>query len=373
VNSSSAAEHLPDEVAGWIGETRYAETADFPVERGYVWTSCASVENGNPLYWDDAVAAELTGGPIAPPSTLSLWFRPHHWQPGQTTQKLPLQVHFDLKEHLGLPEAIMSDSEVVFHDPVRPGDVVSTSQVLRSVSGPKTTKLGTGRFWVIDVPYRNQRDELVGVETFTGFGYVRATTTASPGDPAAAAPAAPTAPPAASAPGAPEGRGLAPGEAMIGQLAVGDVLPALAYDVTATTVVLGALATRDWRPMHHDRDFAINRNGARDIFLNTPNQQAWFERFVTDWTGPRGRPGRLHFRMRDSVYPGETMTLTGTIAAVETDATGCGWATVAIEVQAGDVNAGDPARLCTTATLRIAVPTTPDDNPWQRRGDRWTP
>ena len=165
---------VPDDVAAWIGETRYPETADFPVERGYIWTSCASVENGNPLYWDDKVAAEVTGGPIAPPSTLSLWFRPHHWQPGQTAQKLPLQVHFDLKERLGLPEAIMSDSEVVFHEPVRPGDVVSTSQVLRSLSDPKTTKLGTGRFWVIDVPYRNQDDVLVGVETFTGFGYVRA-------------------------------------------------------------------------------------------------------------------------------------------------------------------------------------------------------
>ena len=67
----------------------------------------------------------------------------------------------------------MSDSEVVFHAPVRPGDVISTSQVLRSLSEPKTTKLGTGRFWVIDVPYRNQDDELVGVETFTGFGYRR--------------------------------------------------------------------------------------------------------------------------------------------------------------------------------------------------------
>ena len=161
-------------VEAWIGETSYVETADFPVERGYIWTSCASVENGNPLFWNDEVAAALTGGPIAPPSTLSLWFRPHHWQPGALTARLPLQVHFDLKEHLGLPEAVMSDSEVTFHTPVRPGDVISTCQVLRSLSEPKTTKLGTGRFWVIDVPYRNQRDELVGVETFTGFGYRRA-------------------------------------------------------------------------------------------------------------------------------------------------------------------------------------------------------
>lgn len=171
--TTDAAPPVPAEVQQWIGRTRYPETADFPVERGYLWTSCASVENGNPLYWDDEVAARITGGPIAPPSTLSLWFRPHHWQPGQTAQKLPLQVHFDLKERLGLPEAIMSDSEVTFHEPVRPGDVISTTQVLRSLSDPKTTKLGTGRFWVIDVEYENQDGESVGTESYTGFGYRR--------------------------------------------------------------------------------------------------------------------------------------------------------------------------------------------------------
>jgi acyl dehydratase len=350
---------VPTDVAGWIDETRYQETADFPVERGYIWTSCASVENGNPLFWDDAVAAEITGGPIAPPSTLSLWFRPHHWQPGQTAQKLPLQVHFDLKERLGLPEAIMSDSEVAFHEPVRPGDVISTAQVLRSLSKPKTTKLGTGRFWVIDVPYRNQHGDLVGIETFTGFGYVRHPPSATGGGPSPAAPVAAGESPATPAAAPP---------AVLADIHAGEALPTLTHDVTATTVVLGALATRDWRPMHHDRDFAIERIGARDIFLNTPNQQAWFERFVTDWTGPLGRPGRLRFRMRDSVYPGETMTLTGTVAATDADAAGCGWATVDIEVRAGQ-----PARLCTTASMRVALPTADGDNPWRRRGDRWVP
>ena len=53
-----------------------------------------------------------------------------------------------------------------------------------------------------------------------------------------------------------------------GQVSVGDELPVLQKDVSATTVVLGALASRDWRPMHHDHDFAVNRNGTRDIFLN---------------------------------------------------------------------------------------------------------
>ena len=48
-----------------------------------------------------------------------------------------------------------------------------SSQVLRSVSDEKTTKLGTGRFWVIEVVYANQDGERVAVESYTGFGYRR--------------------------------------------------------------------------------------------------------------------------------------------------------------------------------------------------------
>ena len=161
------------DVEALIGEVQYEETGEFPVEQGYIWTSCSSVENGNPLFWDDAVADEITDGPIAPPTMLSVWFRPHSWAPGRTEVALPLQVHFDLKEIFGLPEAVMTDNTIVFHEPVRPGDVLHTRQILRSVSEPKTTKLGSGRFWVIDVEYLNQRDDVVGVESYTGFGYKR--------------------------------------------------------------------------------------------------------------------------------------------------------------------------------------------------------
>jgi uncharacterized protein len=164
---------LPPSIEALIDLPQYDEAGDFPVERGYIWTSCASTENANPLFWDDKVAAELTGGPIAAPSMLSTWFRPHYWAPGLEVQRMPLQVHFDLKEQLGLPEAVMSDNTIIFHEPVRPGDVISTCQRLRSVSPEKQTKLGTGRFWVIDVEYRNQNGDLVGVESWTGFGYRR--------------------------------------------------------------------------------------------------------------------------------------------------------------------------------------------------------
>ena len=58
-------DELPEEIKSWIGQERYQEKGEFPVERGYIWTTCASVENGNPLYWDDSTAEEITDGKSA--------------------------------------------------------------------------------------------------------------------------------------------------------------------------------------------------------------------------------------------------------------------------------------------------------------------
>jgi acyl dehydratase len=152
----------------------------------------------------------------------------------------------------------------------------------------------------------------------------------------------------------------------LGDVEIGAQLPSLEVDVTATLVVLGALASRDWRPMHHDHAFAVERQGVRDIFLNTPTQAAWFERFVTDWSGPFGRLGRMTFRMREPVFAGDRMTMRGEVQAVTVDDSGCGWVELALTMSVGD-------QLCTTCTARVALPRDEHDNPWQRRADRWQP
>ena len=150
------------------------------------------------------------------------------------------------------------------------------------------------------------------------------------------------------------------------QVTAGQQLPELPYDVSATTVVLGALAARDFRPMHHDFKFATERNGTRDIFMNTPNLAAWFERYVTDWTGPKGRLGRMKFRMRDSIFPDDRMVFRGSVTKIETDETGCAWAEL-------DVNVTVEDRVCTSCEVRVALPTSAADNPWSRKREDWRP
>ncbi len=152
----------------------------------------------------------------------------------------------------------------------------------------------------------------------------------------------------------------------VDQLREGQQLPELVKDVSATTVVLGALASRDWRPMHHDKDFAVERNGVRNIFLNTPNQAAWFERYLTDWTGPLGRLGRMKFRMKASVFPSDRMVFTGVVEQLETDDTGCSWVDLVLELSVD-------GKTMTECTARVAIPAAEGDNPWKRKGERWKP
>jgi hypothetical protein len=54
------------------------------------------------------------------------------------------------------------------------------------------------------------------------------------------------------------------------------------------------------------------------------------------------------------------------VTSTEVDDLGCGWVGLEVLLRVGD-------RLCTTCTARVAVPTSPDDNPWRRRGEEWKP
>jgi acyl dehydratase len=162
---------VPADVLARVGVACHREQSVVPVERGAITSFVSASHNGNPVYWDDEVAREVADGAVAPATMLSVWFQPLPWEPGRIDEPVPLRLHFELKERFGYPEAIVSDNVATYYEPVRLGDVLTSEQRLVSVSEEKTTRLGTGRFWVIDVEYRNQHDELVAVERWTSFGY----------------------------------------------------------------------------------------------------------------------------------------------------------------------------------------------------------
>ena len=97
---------------------------------------------------------------------------------------------------------------------------------------------------------------------------------------------------------------------------VGDELPELALEMTATRIVAGAIATRDFMPVHHDRDYA-QQQGAADIFMNILSTNAYCGRYLSDWGGPESLVRSLSIRLGVPVHPGSTLRFTGKVTAIE--------------------------------------------------------
>lgn len=99
---------------------------------------------------------------------------------------------------------------------------------------------------------------------------------------------------------------------------VGQQLPNLVLDVSARLIVAGALASRDFQNVHHDKAGAQTL-GSPDIFMNILTTNGLVGRYVTDWTGPAARLKKVSIKLGAPNYPGDTMTFTGEVAAVEDD------------------------------------------------------
>ncbi len=98
------------------------------------------------------------------------------------------------------------------------------------------------------------------------------------------------------------------------EVAVGDELPALEVPLTPTSIIAGAIASRDYQDVHHDRDLARER-GAPDIFMNILTTNGYVGRFVTDWAGPEALLARVDIRLGAPNYPYDTLRMTGRVAA----------------------------------------------------------
>lgn len=96
--------------------------------------------------------------------------------------------------------------------------------------------------------------------------------------------------------------------------AVGTQLPELVIPITATLVAAGAIATRDFQKVHHDRDVAIAA-GAKDIFMNILTTNALVNRYVTEWAGPTAVVTKIDIRLGATNFPGDTMTFQGQVTA----------------------------------------------------------
>jgi hypothetical protein len=131
----------------------------------------------------------------------------------------------------------------------------------------------------------------------------------------------------------------------LGEVAVGDELPALDVPLTRSLIVATALASRDYTEVHHDPDIAV-RGGTPDVYMNILSTNGYVGRFVTDWAGPDAVLKKVSIRLGVPNHPGDTMQMTGVVTAKD-DAAG----TIEVSVR-GANRLGDHV----TGTVTLSLP-----------------
>lgn len=95
---------------------------------------------------------------------------------------------------------------------------------------------------------------------------------------------------------------------------VGDKLPNREIPITSGLIVGGALASRDFTPVHHDKK-AAQAGGLPDVFMNILTSNGLMGSYVTNWAGPDAMVKKIDLKLGAPNLPGFVMTMTGEVKA----------------------------------------------------------
>jgi acyl dehydratase len=296
----------------WIGKPMSSagpSLAPDPVNLPMIRHWVDALDDHNPIYLDEAKArASRFGGLVAPPAMLQTWTmgRPRLEgiaERGGSSSEMDPESPFVALAKAGLAGTLATNSELEFLRYLRPGDRLRSSSALEAISERKTTGLGSGYFVTWMTSYFADPDEVVGRQRFRIFKFAPGAATSN-----AASRTTATTPPPSTASASPE-RAEPQAEA----------LPEFALPVTTTRIVAGAIASRDFMPVHHDRDYA-RKQGAPDVFMNILTTNGYVARYVTDWAGSEARLLNIKIRLGGPATPGTTLRFRGQIARETTTA-----------------------------------------------------
>ncbi len=311
------------------GPTLAPDPVNLPMIRHWV----DAFDDRNPVYLDeDAAIRAGFDGIVAPAAMLQAWTMPRPRiegirERGGSPTAVDPDTAIAVLAAAGFRGTLATNSELEFDRPLHLGDELMSASTLAEISELKGTGLGVGYFVTWINTFTTRAGEEVGRQRFRVYKF----------DPTRSAADLPPRPKAAAAEVAAEREKIS-----------GEVLPEFTLDVTATVIVAGAIATRDFMPVHHDRDYAQSQ-GAPDVFMNILTTNGYVARYVTDWAGPTARVQRIAIRLGGPAIPGSPLQFTGQVTDQRTEG-----ATRHVEVTLRAANdLGDHA----TGTVDLTLPT----------------
>ncbi len=154
---------LTDRLQAFVGKPAGApQVAPDTVNSSMIRHWAEALGDTNPIYTDEHFAKwSVHGGIVAPPTMLQVWtmrgLRPPA-PPGENAQSALMAI----LDEAGFTSIVATNCEQTYERYLKPGDVLTMTSVIESVSVEKKTGLGTGHFFTTLTTYCDQTGECVG-------------------------------------------------------------------------------------------------------------------------------------------------------------------------------------------------------------------
>lgn len=131
-----------------------------------------ALDDRNPIYLDEDVASRTRfHGLVAPPAMLQVWGMPRPKiegiaERGGAPTDMRSENPITVLDQAGYVGTLATNSELEFVRYLRPGDRLTQSNEVESISNRKTTALGQGYFVTWVTTYRTTEGEVVGRQLF---------------------------------------------------------------------------------------------------------------------------------------------------------------------------------------------------------------
>jgi uncharacterized OB-fold protein len=159
----TSSDELQVRLAPLVGVEGAPVSARDPVNAPMIRHWCDAVDDRNPVYTDSAHAKQsVHGGIVAPPTMLQAWTMPGLRPPeegGPATGTL--RDAMALLDAAGFTSVVATNCRQEYRRYLVPGDVLSVTSAIESISPEKHTALGVGHFVTQQMVYRDQQGDEV--------------------------------------------------------------------------------------------------------------------------------------------------------------------------------------------------------------------
>lgn len=293
-----------DELKSKVGETE-TSVEGFEIEAGKVAEFARCIGDDNPVYHDEDAARQQGFRAIPAPLTFTrVAVFPRYRPPGGS--RLGFELGFDVRRE------IHGEQEYEFERPVFVGDVLEGETTLTDASQREGARGGMMTFATLETEYRDSSGDLVVterstvIETESAIEEEKTEAVDQTVDPRLEGATVSKTDPGYDTPASLEDvtEGDSGFELTVGKLSRPDF-------------VRYAGASGDFNPIHYDEPYARSL-GNPSVFGQGMLTAGYASRFASDWFGIDAIR-RFKTRFLARVWPGDTVTFTGTVSGVDRD------------------------------------------------------